>query len=177
MYTVRLVRMALLVALSVAGASLKIPALTGTPALDSAPGYFAALALGAGEGAVVAAAGHLATALTAGFPLSVAIHLLIALGMAGCAAAVARVARRLGHWWGCASGVILNGLVFPALFTVLPGFGLPFFAAMVAPLLVASALNLGLAGAAYEVVVRARVWAAQPRATPGGTSRPGGSRR
>jgi hypothetical protein len=49
--TVRVARIALLVALSAAGANLKIPALTGTPALDSAPGYFGALALGTGEGA------------------------------------------------------------------------------------------------------------------------------
>ena len=174
--TVRLARMAVLVALSAAGANLKIPALTGTPALDSAPGYFAALALGAGEGAAVAGVGHLLTALTAGFPLTVPIHLLIALGMAGCAAAVAAVARRLGLCWACAAGVIVNGAVFPALF--IPWFGVPFFAAMVVPLLVASALNLGLAALAYEVVIRARLWAPQPRTTGQAASRHGeGNRR
>ncbi|HHY94224.1 MAG TPA: alpha-ribazole transporter [Firmicutes bacterium] len=172
MKTARLVRLAILIALSAAGATLKIPSLTGTPALDSAPGYFAAFALGAPEGAAVAAAGHLLTALTAGFPLSIPIHLLIALGMAACAGAVAVMARRQGPWGAFAAGLVLNGVVFPALFVPLPGFGVAFFAAMVVPLLVASALNLGLAVVAYEVIVRARVWIQPPRAQAESTSRP-----
>ncbi|MEW6547671.1 MAG: ECF transporter S component [Bacillota bacterium] len=159
--TVRtLTRVAILIGLSAAGACIKVPALTGTPALDSAPGYFAALALGATEGAMVAAAGHLLTALTAGFPLSVPIHLLIAGGMAGCAWAVAICRARKGPWWAFAVGVFLNGMVFPAAFVPIPGFGPAFFTVMLVPLLVASALNLGLAVVVYEAAVRARLgWA------------------
>lgn len=167
-----LTRMAVLIALSAVGATLKVPALTGTPALDSAPGYFAALALGPGQGAVVAAAGHLLTALTAGFPLTVAIHVAIAAGMAGCAAAVGACGARRGPWWAAALGVLLNGVVFPALFLPVPGFGPGFFTAMVVPLLVASALNLGLAALAYQAALRARLGWAVPAAAAG--SRPGG---
>ncbi|MDI6894757.1 MAG: ECF transporter S component [Bacillota bacterium] len=164
MPTVRtLTRLAILIALSAVGASLKVPALTGTPALDSAPGYFAALALGPGQGAVVAAAGHLLTALTAGFPLTIAIHLVIAAGMGGCAAAVAACGARKGPWWAFALGLLLNGVVFPALFLPIPGFGPGFFAAMLIPLLVASALNLGLAALAYQAAVRARLTWVVPR--------------
>ena len=165
-------RMAILIGLSAAGACVKIPALTGTPALDSAPGYFAALALGAGQGAVVAALGHLLTALTAGFPLGLALHVLIAAGMAGCAAVVAVAGKRY-LWAGFAVGVLGNGLVFPALFILLPGFGPAFFTAMVVPLLVASALNLGLACLSYELVARAQAWIrVSARPSPGSQGRP-----
>lgn len=156
-----LTRLAILIALSAVGASLKVPALTGTPSLDSAPGYFAALALGAGQGAVVAAVGHLLTALTAGFPLTVPIHLMIAAGMGGCAAAVAACAAGRGLTWAFVLGLLLNGVVFPALFVPVPGFGPGFFAAMLIPLLAASALNLGLAVLAYQGAVRTRLtWVA-----------------
>lgn len=143
-----LARLALLVALCAIGAYIKIPSITGTAGLDSAPGYFAALAFGAGEGAIVAGIGHLLTALTAGFPLG-AIHLLIAGGMAGCAAAVAGLYRLAGPWAACAGGVVLNGFAFPALFIAIPGFGPAFFAAMLAPLFVASAINIALAAAVW----------------------------
>ncbi|MEW5932615.1 MAG: ECF transporter S component [Bacillota bacterium] len=165
-------RLAILIALSAVGASLKVPAVTGTPALDSAPGYFAALALGTGQGVAVAATGHLLTALTAGFPLTVPIHLVIAAGMGGCAAAVAVCGARKGPWWAFAVGLLLNGVAFPALFLPVPGFGPGFFAAMLIPLLVASALNLGLAALAYEAAVRARLTWVVPRlalAAPAGS--------
>jgi len=158
--TRRLARMALLVALCAVGSFIKIPAITGTPALDAAPGYFAALAFGAGEGALVAGIGHLLSALTVGFPLG-AIHLFIAVGMAGCAAAVAGLFRIAGPWAGFAGGVLLNGFAFPALFIVIPGFGPGFFATMLAPLFVASAANVGLGWLAWLAMSRAglvRTW-------------------
>jgi len=158
--TRRLARMALLVALCAVGSFIKIPAITGTPALDAAPGYFAALAFGAGEGALVAGIGHLLSALTVGFPLG-AIHLFIAVGMAGCAAAVAGLFRIAGPWAGFAGGVLLNGFAFPALFIVIPGFGPGFFAAMLTPLFVASAINVGLGWLAWLAMSRAglvRTW-------------------
>lgn len=141
----RLTRMAILVALSAVGAGIKIPALTGTPALDSAPGYFAALVWGSPEGPVIAGLGHLVTALTAGFPLTPLVHLLIAVGMAGCAWAVAALNRWRGITWAVPAGILLNGVAFPALFIPWPGYGLAFFSSMMVPLLVASALNLVLA--------------------------------
>ncbi len=151
----RLALPAVLVALSAVGSFIKIPSLIGTPALDSAPGYFAALVLGAGPGAAVAGIGHLLTALSAGFPLGLPIHGLIAAGMAGCAAATAILRRLAGPWVACAGGVLLNGIALPAAFVLVPGFGPAFFLAMVVPLLVASLLNVGLAGAASVAAGRA----------------------
>lgn len=151
----RLAYLALFVALSAVGATLKIPSPIGTPALDSLPGYLAALLFGIGEGGLVIFLGHLLTALTAGFPLTLPIHLLIALGMAGCAAFFAWVGRK-NLWLAVALTIILNGVVFPAAFIPLPGFGVGFFTAMVVPLVVASALNIILAGLLYLALRRTR---------------------
>ena len=50
----RIARVAILIALSGVGALIKIPSPTGTVALDSAPGYFTAVAFGPVEGMIVA---------------------------------------------------------------------------------------------------------------------------
>lgn len=73
---------ALFIALSVIGAALKIPfASVGSVALDAFPALFASVLFGGGIGAVIAAAGHLLSALMAGMPLG-PFHYLIALEMA-----------------------------------------------------------------------------------------------
>ena len=53
--------------------------------MDSCPGYLYASLCGPAAGAAVAFVGHLASALTAGFPLGVPFHLLVAGEMALCA--------------------------------------------------------------------------------------------
>jgi len=151
--TGRLTRIGVLIALSAVGAGIKIPSILGTPALDSAPGYFAALAFGLGDGALVIGLGHLITGLTAGFPLTLPLHLLIALGMATCATAVAWTSRVTNRWLAVVVGVILNGIALPALFILIPAFGWPFFSAMVLPLCIASLVNITLAVIAHEVLV------------------------
>ena len=150
----QLALLAVLTALSAVGSFIKIPSLVGTPALDSAPGYFAALALRGGSAATVAALGHVLTALTAGFPLGLPIHGLIAAGMAGCALGTYFLRRGAGRGVASAGGVVLNGFALPALFILVPGFGTAFFAAMLVPLLVASLLNVGLAWAAAAAADR-----------------------
>ena len=58
-----LTRLALLIAISAVAAYIPIPSPTGTVALDSSPGYFAALVFGGYKGAVVLAIGHLFSSL------------------------------------------------------------------------------------------------------------------
>jgi len=94
----RVARVAILVALSGVGAFIKIPSPTGTVALDSAPGYLAAVAFSPLEGGVVGALGHLISAATAGFPLGLPIHLIIAAEMFVFAWLFGLLARPLG--WG-----------------------------------------------------------------------------
>ncbi|WP_026575290.1 ECF transporter S component [Bacillus sp. UNC438CL73TsuS30] len=69
--------LALFTALSVVGASIKIPAIVGSVALDVFPALLAAVLIGARLGAIVAAFGHLLSALFGGFPLG-PMHILIA---------------------------------------------------------------------------------------------------
>jgi len=76
--TRNLVLMALFIALSFVGAQLKI---FSTVAFDSLPAFLATLLMGPIYGAIVAIIGHLLTALTSGFPMTLPVHLVIALGM------------------------------------------------------------------------------------------------
>lgn len=137
----RISYIAVFIALAAVGANLKIPSIIGTPAFDSFPGFLGALILGPLDGALVAALGHMLTALTAGFPLTLPIHLLIAAGMAGIVALFSFTGR-YNLWASVVVGILLNGVVFPAVFIPLPGFGKAFFVSMVVPLLVASILNI-----------------------------------
>ena len=76
--TRNLVLMALFIALSFVGAQLKI---FSTVAFDSLPAFLATLLMGPFFGAIVAIIGHLLTALTSGFPMTLPVHCVIALGM------------------------------------------------------------------------------------------------
>jgi len=75
----KLVITALFIALSFVGANIKV---FGTIAFDSLPGFLAALILGPAYGAAIGFLGHICTALTSGFPLSIPLHIVIALAMA-----------------------------------------------------------------------------------------------
>lgn len=77
--TKKLVITALFIALSFVGSNIKI---FGTIAFDSLPGFLAALLLGPVYGAAIGFLGHLFTALTSGFPLTVPLHFVIAASMA-----------------------------------------------------------------------------------------------
>ncbi|ABB13964.1 MULTISPECIES: ECF transporter S component [Carboxydothermus] len=140
-----LTTLAILIALSAVGAFIKIPSPTGTVALDSLPGYFAALYLSPGLGALVAALGHLLSAATAGFPLTLPLHLLVALEMAIFAAVFGVLGKR-NVIVGIVVATLLNGVIAPLSFAIMPKFGMAFFTAMVVPLLVASFVNILLAG-------------------------------
>ncbi|HJV31740.1 MAG TPA: ECF transporter S component [Bacillales bacterium] len=73
--------LALFIALSVIGASIKIPSFVGSIALDAFPAMLAGVLIGKKNGAIVAAFGHLISAYFAGFPLG-PMHLVIAVEMA-----------------------------------------------------------------------------------------------
>lgn len=78
----QLTMIALLIALSVIGSYITI---FMSVALDSLPGFFGAMLLGALPGGIVGAVGHFMTALVHGFPLGLPTHLLVmALMFAAC---------------------------------------------------------------------------------------------
>ena len=55
------------------------------------------------------------------------------------------IKQKLNLWSAVAVGIILNGIIAPALFIPIPGFGVAFFIAMLIPLFVGSAVNIVLA--------------------------------
>jgi hypothetical protein len=73
--TFRIVLLALFIALCAVGANIKI---MGSIAFDSLPAFLAAMLIGGKEGAIAGAAGHLFSALLAGFPLTLPMHLAVA---------------------------------------------------------------------------------------------------
>ena len=77
--TKRLVLSALFIALSLVGSYLKI---FGTIAFDSLPAFLASLLLGPIYGAAIGFLGHIFSALSSGFPLTMPIHIVVAAAMA-----------------------------------------------------------------------------------------------
>ena len=141
--------MAIFIALSVVGAFIKIPSPIGSIGLDSAPGYFSAVAFGPLIGGIVIAIGHLISGAVVGFPLTIPIHIGIAVGMA----LIAWVFYILGRKGiiGLIAGVIVCSLLnsFALGVLLLPIGGKALYVSMIVPLLVASAVNLVIAAIAY----------------------------
>lgn len=139
----KMVKVAMLIALSVVGAFIKIPSPTGTIALDSLPGYFGAIVIGRREGALIAGLGHLASALSTGFPLSLPVHLAVAVEMVVCVYLFGLIKEKFGYIPAVIAGIILNGVISPVL--LIPLIGKALFLAILLPLFVISAVNIILA--------------------------------
>ncbi|MDS1030837.1 ECF transporter S component [Bacillota bacterium LX-D] len=156
MLTKKLVRMGIFTALCVVGAFLKIPSPTGTVSFDSAPGFFAAALLGGKEGALITALGHLISSGLTGFPLTLPIHLLIALQMAICAFLFAFLLKKANAFIAIITTIIANGVIAPL--TLVPIYGMGFFVGMVLPLVIGSAANIIIAYLIYKAVKKAGVF-------------------
>jgi len=74
-----IVLLGLFIALSFIGSNIKI---LSSIAFDSMPAYLTAILIGPISAAIVAVLGHLLTAMTSGFPLSLPVHLIISFSMA-----------------------------------------------------------------------------------------------
>ncbi len=90
----RLVLGAVLIALCVIGANVKI---MGSIALDSAPAFLGAIILGPVAGAVLGVFGHLISAMLSGFPLTLPVHLIIAVFMGACMFAFGGIRQKMGR--------------------------------------------------------------------------------
>ncbi|WP_419175028.1 ECF transporter S component [Desulfosediminicola sp.] len=156
---VRLVKraayIAIFVALSAVGAMIKIPSPVGTIGLDSAPGYFCALAFGYVEGTAVIFIGHLLTAGVVGFPLGLPLHLFIGLQMALWAILVRFIKQKLGLWPAVLTGVVLNGVVSAFTMVFIGGVGA---ALGIMPFLIAGSLfNILVAAIAYKSLKKGKL--------------------
>ena len=143
--TLRITLLALFIALAALGANIKI---MGSIAFDALPAFLAAMLLGSKEGAVAGAAGHLFSALLAGFPMTLPMHLAVAAEMAAICALTGWLAVRRGvPFWGAAiPAFALNAFVSPLIVIVWPEMGAGVYLMLLIPLTIASAVNA--AGAA-----------------------------
>jgi uncharacterized membrane protein len=142
-------------ALSAVGALIKLPSPVGTIGLDSAPGYFSAIAFGYREGIAVIAIGHMLTSAIVGFPLGLPLHIFIAVLMA--------LWSIVYRWIGKKLGVIVGSIIVVALNGVLSSFTMVFVGGMgavlgVMPFLVAGSLaNIVIASVAYKAISRSKL--------------------
>lgn len=156
--TVRMLAIiAVFVALSAVGSLIKIPSPLGTVAFDSAPGFFVAVAFGGVAGAIVAFVGHLITAAMTGFPLTLPMHLIVAVGMGVCAWAFGVLGRRgnVGLVIGFVVAAVLNSFVLGLI--VLPVGGVAMYTGMSISLLVGAVANLAVAAIAYLALRNTRL--------------------
>ena len=166
MNTKSLVLVALFLALSFVGANITI---FSSIALDSFPGFVAALLLGPLYGAAIGFLGHFFTALTSGFPLSIPIHLAIAVSMAVTMLGFGLTYKALKKKIPMAGNLVITGIVGVILNApVSLGFSMGTLAliagweaalgllAMLPILLVASAINVVLGIVSFKPLER--VW-------------------
>jgi hypothetical protein len=134
--------LALMIALSAVGASIKIPAIVDSVALDALPALLAAALLGVRAGAITGALGHLLSALIGGFPLG-PMHLLIAVEMALLVWIFGVLYNRNKKIVAGLVFVAGNAFVAPIPFIFLMNIG--FYTAIVPSLVIGSAINTILA--------------------------------
>ena len=151
----RLAIMAIFIALSAVGALIKIPSPVGTIGMDSASGFFCALAFGGLEGAVVICLAHLLTSAIVGFPLTIPVHIYIAFQMALWALVYRWVNKQLGLIPAVIAGILLNGVV--SSFAMLPIMGMGGVMGVLPFLVVGSALNVIISAIAYKVIKGSRL--------------------
>ena len=132
----------LMIALSAVGASIKIPAVIDSVALDALPALLAAELLGVGAGAITGALGHLLSALIGGFPLG-PMHLLIASEMAVLVWIFGILYKQNKNVLAGLVFIAGNAFIAPVPFIFLMNKG--FYAVIVPSLLIGSFLNTVLA--------------------------------
>jgi len=151
----RLSIMAIFIALSAVGALIKIPSPFGTIGMDSAPGFFCALAFGGVTGTVVIAFGHLLTSAVVGFPMTIPIHLYIAFQMALWALTYRWVNEKLGLIPAVIVAIILNGVV--SSFAMFPIMGMGGVLGLMPFLVVGAAINVIISAVAYKAIKGSRL--------------------
>jgi riboflavin transporter FmnP len=156
----RIVILSLLIALSAVLANLKI---FSTIAFDSLPAFLAAMILSPIAGGIVGALGHLLSAFTSGFPLTLPVHIFIAFQMLVIVWLFGVLFKNLNQYIAILIAILLNGPVATYLSGVLISFMneaftvSSFFKLMVLPLTLVSAVNIVLAFILQKVMKRARI--------------------
>lgn len=153
----RVARISIFTALSVIGSFINPYPIIPTIALDSSPGFFAALYFGVIDGLLITGLGHIVTAVINGFPLGT-LHYVIAVGMALAGGAMGLANKSNKKW-----GFILGAVAAVAINTVLSLIMVPTIgweatiANVTIPLLLAATLNAVIAVILYVAVRNRRI--------------------
>lgn len=140
----------LFIALSLLGANVKFWG--NTIALDSAPGFLAALLLGSGYGGFVGAAGHIFSALISGMPLSPVVHMITAVSMAVVMMLHGFLARKFGNglvaiFIRVIVAILMNSVI--ATLPLIPILDWGMIVSLWVPLAIATTVNVLIAEFAY----------------------------
>jgi len=162
MKKVKITWISLLVALTVIGAAMKVPAIIGSVALDAFPALLAAAIFGGPAGAIVGAMGHLLSALIGGLPMG-PFHFIVAAEMAILAYLFAVLYRSGKKWWAGVLFILMNTFAAPLPFMYL--ISKAFYLSLVPSLFIGSVLNTvialiiipRLARAMEPVLLKARI--------------------
>lgn len=145
MRTRTLTTLALLLALTVIGANISF---LGSIALDSFPAFLGTLLLGPVAGAFLGGVGHLTSSLFAGFPLTLPIHIFIAVMMAATMYLYGLSREKTGNKF--VSGFIAYFVnVFIELGLLIPILSWPVVASLFIPLSLATIVNIILTEIVY----------------------------
>ena len=134
--------LAIFIALSTAGAFVKIPGIIGSVALDSFPSLLAACLLSPVAGAVVGGLGHLISAILGGMLLG-PLHFIIMLEMTLLAWTFGILYRSGNKVFAALLFFIGNAFISPLPFIIIISWS--FFVALIPSLTIATAINLGVA--------------------------------
>lgn len=133
------------IAFSYLGALVKIQ---GSVALDALPAFLGVLILGPAYGGLIGLAGHLLTAMLAGFPLTLPVHVLVAVLMMVTVECFGFLYRNVHPVLAVLGGILLNGPVSLAIISgvssilFMPFSGMLMFSTLAFPLTAASTVNV-----------------------------------
>jgi uncharacterized membrane protein len=146
-----LVYTSIFIALCFVGAQIKI---MGSIAFDSMAGFLGALILGPAYGALIGAIGHLLTAATSGFYMTLPVHLIIMVGMAGTMYAfgisykyLSKKNKTIGIIVSSIIGILINGPIATLMIVPILGKGV---IALIPVLSLAAVLNVFIAHLVYK---------------------------
>lgn len=128
----------LFIALCVAGASIKIPAIVSSVALDMVPALLGSVMLGSIPGVIIAFIGHLLSALIGGMPMG-PLHFLVGLEMAVLVGLFAILYKKGQRLVASVLFIVGNTVVAPLPFLFLIGSG--FYVGVMPSLLIGALFN------------------------------------
>lgn len=153
--TKKIVLMGMFIALSFICSFIKIPAPVQSIALDSMPAYLGGLLIGGPEGAIIGFIAHILTSLNVGFPLTLPVHIIIAVMMAITVYAFSFIRNKSNIIIATIAGTVINGVGAPLVLMLLPGFDTKFFIMITPILLLASLVNILMADVVGVAVEKA----------------------